>query len=102
MGPIAVNPPEIPKKIAIARPRSRIGNEATTIPTAAGSMRAAVAPCTTRKKMIQAVATEPWGVKPQSAEASAKPTTPTITILRRPSTSSSLPPRANRAASDSR
>ena len=44
IGPIAVRPPEMPKKIAIALPRSRRGNEATTIATAAGNSSAAVAP----------------------------------------------------------
>ena len=44
IGPIAVSPPEMPKKIAIALPRSRSGNEATTIATAAGNSSAAVAP----------------------------------------------------------
>ena len=56
IGPIAVRPPEMPKKIAIALPRSRSGNDATTIATAAGNSSAAVAPWTTRKKMIQASA----------------------------------------------
>ena len=44
IGPIAVSPPEIPKKMAIARPRSRSGNEATTMATAAGNMTAAGRP----------------------------------------------------------
>ena len=69
IGPIAVSPPEMPKKIAIAFPRSRSGNEATTIATAAGNSSAAVAPWTTRKKMIQVSAIAPFGVRPQAAEA---------------------------------
>ena len=64
IGPIAVRPPEMPKKIAIALPRSRSGNEATTMATAAGNSSAAVAPWTTRKKMIQASAIAPFGREP--------------------------------------
>ena len=37
IGPIAVSPPEIPKKMAIALPRSRNGNEATTMPPPPGT-----------------------------------------------------------------
>ena len=44
IGPIAVSPPEIPKKIAIAFPRSVTGNEATTIATEAGNIIAAATP----------------------------------------------------------
>ena len=102
IGPIAVRPPEMPKKIAIAFPRSRSGKEATTIATAAGNSSAAIAPWATRKKMIQAWAMEPFGVNPHAAEAIAKPVTPIITIRRRPSTSPSLPPKANSADSASR
>ena len=90
IGPIAVSAPEIPKKIAIARPRSRIGNAETTMPTAAGNRSAAVAPWMTRKVMIQAVAMLPVGVNPQRPDAIAKPATPTITMRRRPSTSPSF------------
>ena len=102
IGPIAVKPPAIPKKIAIARPRSRTGKAPTTIPTAAGNINAAVTPWRTRKKMIQVWATLPLGVKPQHADANAKPITPITTILRRPATSASLPPNANNADSASR
>ena len=102
IGPIAVRPPEIPKKMAIARPRSRSGNDATTIPTAAGNISAANAPWTTRQKMIHAWAMLPVGVNPQNADATAKPMTPYVTIRRRPSTSPSLPPKANSADSESR
>ena len=52
IGPMAVRPPEIPKKIAMALPRSRGGKDATTIPTAAGNISAAKPPWTTRKTMI--------------------------------------------------
>ena len=102
IGPIAVRPPEMPKKIAIALPRWRNGNEATTIATAAGNRSAAVAPWTTRQKMIHVSAMAPFGVRPQAAEAMAKPATPISTMRRRPSTSPSLPPNANRAESASR
>ena len=101
-GPIAVSPPEIPKKIAIALPRSRNGNEATTMPTAAGNISAANAPWRTRNTMIHVSATLPLGVAPQSAEVIAKPITPITTIRRRPTTSASLPPNANSADRASR
>ena len=102
IGPIAVRPPEMPKKIAIALPRSRSGNEATTIATAAGNSNAAVAPWTTRKKMIHGSAIEPFGVRPHAADAIANPVTPMSTIRLRPSTSPSFPPNANSADSASR
>ena len=38
IGPMAVRPPDTPKKIARARPRSRTGNAATTMASAAGYM----------------------------------------------------------------
>jgi hypothetical protein len=101
-GPIAVRPPEMPKKTAIARPRSAIGNDATTMPTAAGNISAAKAPWTTRKTIIHAAAMSPVGVNPHNAEATANPITPTTTIRRRPSTSPSLPPNAKSADSASR
>ncbi len=102
IGPIAVRPPVTPKKIAIALPRSRTGNEATTIATEAGNSIAAKTPWTTRKKMIHASAIDPLGVKPHRAEAIANPITPMTTILRRPSMSPSRPPNANNADSASR
>ena len=52
--------------------------------------------------MIQAWASEPFGVAPQSAEAPAKPTMPMYTMRRGPMTSASRPPRAKVAASASR
>src|SRR5439155_26738820 len=82
IGPIAVRPPEMPKKIAIALPRSRSGNEATTIATAAGNSSAAVVPWTTRKKMTHTSAIEPLGVSPHAADAIANPVTPIITVRR--------------------
>ena len=92
----------MPKKIAIALPRSRNGNEATTMATAAGNMTAAAAPWSTRNPMIHVAAMLPLGVKPHAAEATANPITPRTTIRRRPSTSPSLPPKANSADSASR
>ena len=86
----------------MALPRSRNGNEATTMATAAGNMIAAEAPWSTRNPMIHGAAMLPFGVKPQAAEASANPITPMTTIRRRPSTSPSLPPNANSADSASR
>ena len=52
--------------------------------------------------MIHGSAMLPFGVKPQHAEAIAKPATPMTTMRLRPSTSPSLPPSANRADSASR
>ena len=67
IGPIAVRPPEMPKKIAIAWPRSRSGNDATTMPTAAGNISAADAPWRTRKMMIQVSAIAPVGRERRTA-----------------------------------
>ena len=92
----------IAKKTASARPRSWMGNAETTIASEAGNMSAAKTPWTTRKKINHGSASAPVGVAPQSAEAVAKPTTPTSTIRRCPSTSESLPPKANSADSASR
>ncbi len=92
----------MPKKIDIARPRSRSGKDATTIPTAAGKRSAAIAPWITRHATIQASAALPVGVNPHAAEAIAKPHTPITSTVRRPSTSASLPPKANSAESESR
>ena len=61
----------MPKKIAIALPRSDTGNALTTIASAAGNMIAAPAPWSTRKKIIQASARSPVGVAPQSADEPA-------------------------------
>ena len=72
------------------------------MPTAAGNMSAANAPCRTRKKTIHASAILRSASAPQNAEAAANPMTPTTTIRRRPSTSPSRPPNANSAASESR
>ena len=101
-GPIAVSPPVMPKKIAIARPRCSTGKAAITIATEAGNISAAPAPWTTRKKISHASASDPFGVSPQQAEATANTSTPITTMRRRPSTSPSLPPKANSADSDSR
>ena len=92
----------IPKNSAIALPRSSSGNDATTIPTAAGNISAAAAPWSTRKKMIQLSPMLPVGVRPQNTEAPANPITPMVTIRRRPSTSPRRPPNANSADSESR
>ncbi len=99
---MAVRPPVTPKKVAIALPRSRTSKAETTIASAAGNMSAAKAPCTTRKKIIQASARSPVGVAPQSADAVAKPVTPTMTIVLCPAMSASRPPKANSAESASR
>ncbi len=92
----------MPKKIASARPRSRSANVCTTIASAAGNMIAPPAPWTTRKVTIHASAMLPLGVSPHIAEAAAKTTTPSVTILRCPTVSARRPPNANSAASDSR
>ena len=92
----------IPKNVAIALPRSLTSKAETTIASAAGNMSAAKAPCTTRKKIIQASPMSPVGVAPQSADATAKPITPTITIVLWPAMSARRPPKANSADRDSR
>ena len=83
-------------------PRSDTSKADTTIASAAGNMSAAKAPWTTRKKIIQASPRSPVGVAPQSADATAKPVTPTMTIVLWPAMSASRPPKANSADSDSR
>ena len=101
-GPMAVSPPAIPKKRASARPRCWRGKVCTTAAKAAGNMMAPPAPWTARKATIHASATLPVGVSPHAAEDAAKITTPRITIRRCPIVSASRPPKAKRAASDSR
>ena len=92
----------MPKNSASARPRSRSANVCTTIASAAGNMIAPPAPCTTRNVTIHASARLPFGVSPHIADAPAKMTTPSVTILRWPTVSASRPPKAKSAASDSR
>ena len=92
----------MPKNVAMALPRSFSGNACTTMASAAGNSKAANAPCTTRKKMIQASPALPVGVAPHSADAVANPITPISTIFRCPAMSASRPPNANRADSESR
>ena len=97
-----MSPPATPKKMAIARPRSRTGNAATTIASAAGYMNAPPTPWMTRHVMIQAAAAPPVGVSPHAIDANVKITMPTMTIFRCPTVSDSRPPNANMAASASR
>ena len=92
----------MPKKIAIALPRSLNGKAEMTIASAAGNISAAPAPWTMRKKIIQASARSPVGVAPQSADAVANVTVPISTMRRCPAMSASRPPNANSADSDSR
>ena len=92
----------IPKKTAIALPRSATGKAATTIASAAGNMIAAPAPWITRNTIIQTSPASPVGVAPHSAEAPAKTITPIVTMRRCPAMSASRPPRANSADSESR
>ena len=98
IGPIAVRPPLIPKKIARARPRSCTGKADTTIASAAGTMIAAATPCAARKATSQVWAIPEVGVAPHNAEEAANPMIPIVTIRRQPRTSASLPPSANVAA----
>lgn len=98
-GPTAVSAPVIEKKIASALPRSLTGKLATTIANAAGNRTAALAPCSTRKAIIQVSPIEPVGVAPHSAEKTAKLTTPIVTIRRGPNTPAILSPSANSADS---
>src|ERR1700761_50338 len=92
----------MPKKIAIARPRSATGKASRTIASAAGNMIAAPAPWRTRKTISQASAPEPVGVAPQRAEQTAKTITPITTMRRWPAMSASRPPKAKSAESASR
>jgi hypothetical protein len=101
-GPIAVNPPAIPKNRARALPRWRSSKVCTTMASAAGNMIAPPSPWTARKITIQASANDPFGVSPHSAEAAANTITPSVTILRWPIVSASRPPNAKNALSDSR
>ena len=102
IGPTAVSPPAMPKKIASALPRSRSSNVCTTIARAAGNMIAPPAPWITRNATIHPSARLPFGVRPHSAEEPAKTTTPSVTIVRWPTVSARRPPNANSAASESR
>ena len=102
IGPIDVNAPLMPKKSASAFPRSRAANALKTIASAAGKSSAPNAPCSSRETTSHSCAAAPFGVTPHSTEARAKPTVPTITIRRCPTTSLSFPPSAMTAASASR
>ena len=102
IGPIEVSAPLIPKKSASALPRSRGANALNTIASAAGKSSAPLAPCRIRAAMSHACAAEPFGVAPQSTDAAANATVPTITIRRWPTTSLSFPPKAKNAASANR
>ena len=65
IGPIAVRPPEMPKKIAIARPRSRTGYEGDDNPDGRRKHQGGKSPPeSTRKLMIQASAIAPLGREP--------------------------------------
>ena len=97
-----MRPPATAKKIAIAWPRWRTGKALRTIARAAGNMIAAPAPWITRKTISQGSSSEPVGVAPQRAEATAKMTTPVTTIRRWPAMSARRPPKANSAESESR
>ena len=92
----------MPKKIAIARPRSATGKASRTIASAAGNMIAAPAPWMMRKTISQASAAEPVGVAPQRAEEVAKMIVPRTTMLRWPAMSARRPPKAKSAESESR
>ncbi len=102
MGPTAVRPPAIPKKVARAFPRSRSGKVCTTMARAAGNMMAPPRPWTARKVTIHASAMPPLGVRPHRAEAPAKMITPSVAIFRWPTVSAKRPPKAKNAASESR
>ncbi len=65
-------------------------------------MMAPPKPWTARKVISHASARLPVGVRPQQAEAPAKTTTPSTTILRWPTVSASRPPKAKNAARVSR
>ena len=97
-GPTAVRPPAIPKKSAKALPRWWRSNVCTTIANAAGIMIAPPTPCTARNDTIHISARSPFGVRPHIADAPANTITPMTTILRCPTVSANLPPKANDAA----
>ncbi len=102
IGPTAVKAPVKPKKSASAFPRSEIGKTATTSANAAGNMIAPPKPCNTRKAMIQLCDSEPTGVKPHIAEATANMTVPTTTMRLWPTMSDSRPPKRKNAERASR
>lgn len=102
IGPIAVRPPATPKNSASARPRRSTGNTSTTTASAAGNISAAPRPCTARKQISQLSAAPPEGTAPQSAEAITKVSVPISIIRLWPRTSASRPPRAKKAARESR
>jgi hypothetical protein len=102
MGPTAVSPPAMPKKVARALPRSRRGKVWTTMARAAGNMMAPPRPWTARKVTIHASARLPLGVSPHRVELTAKMTTPRTAILRWPRVSAKRPPKAKKAANESR
>lgn len=83
-GPSAVKAPVTPKNIAIERPRRSGEVDPYTIAMAAGISSAAKTPWAARAVISQVSAHSPVGVAPHSAEVTAKPTTPTWTIRRRP------------------
>ena len=92
----------MPKKIAIARPRSPTGKASRTFASDAGNMIAAPGPWMVRKTISQASAAEPVGVAPQRAVETAKTTMPMTTMRRCPAMSASRPPKAKSAESESR
>ena len=82
IGPIDVSPPVMPKKMASALPRSPGSNALTTMASAAGNSTAPNAPWTMRKTISHHSPALPVGAAPQSADAPAKPITPTMTMRR--------------------
>ncbi len=92
----------MPKKVARALPRSRRAKVWTTMARAAGNIRAPPTPWMARNVTIQASAAPPFGVSPHMPEEAANTTTPMTTILVWPTVSASRPPKAKKAASDSR
>ena len=86
----------------MARPRSAKGNDWTTMASAAGNIRAAPRPWRARKVMSHHSAAPPIGVRPFMAEAAANTTVPSSTIFLWPTMSPRRPPKANRAARESR
>ena len=69
---------------------------------AAGSMRAAPKPWTARNTMSQASAASPAGVRPFITDPNVNTSTPVTTIRRCPRMSEIRPPKAKKAASESR
>ena len=87
-GPIAVPSPTVVPRTPKARPRSAPWNICWISPDVCGLIRPPNSPWSTRA----AIRKPAVGARPESAEVTTKPPTPTWNISRRPWSSPSLPP----------